>query len=141
MELRECAESDVRDVYDLVCELKESELDYRGFEAAFGDKINDKTMRCILAAEGGKAIGFLSLNIDYQLHHAAKVATIEELVVNAEHRGRGVGGLLLESAVQHAKDAKCDVIELTSGIARERAHKFYIKNGFAKSSLKFVMGL
>jgi len=32
-------------------------------------------------------------------------------------------------------------IELTSRVSRERAHNFYTKNGFEKSSFKFKMKL
>lgn len=49
--------------------------------------------------------------------------------------------MLLNYAVQLAKNKKCDVIELTSNFTRENAHRFYEKNGFKKTSFKFKMNL
>ncbi len=141
MEIRKCAEIDVKEVYNLICELKEKEFNYEKFKIAFNNKINNKNNYYILCVENENVIGFLSLNIDYQLHHTDKVATVEELIVSSKYRSNGAGKLLLENAVNYAKNNDCEVIELTSGFSRERAHNFYIKNGFNKGSFKFKMNL
>ena len=75
--------------------------------------------------------------IYYQLHHADKVDTVEELVINPKFQGKKYGTSLLNYAIELAKNEKCNVIELTSNFSREEAHKFYEKNGFIKSSYKF----
>lgn len=141
MEIRRCKETDIREVYNLICELEETEFDYTKFKAVFDNKIKDNKNNYILAVEDKKVLGFLSLNIDYQLHHINKVATIEELVVSSNYRSGGIGKLLLEEAIHYAKDNHCEIIELTSNFSRERAHNFYIKNGFEKNSFKFKMEL
>lgn len=141
MEIRRCKETDIREVYNLICELEEVEFDYTKFKEVFDYKIKDNKNNYILAVEDKKVLGFLSLNIDYQLHHINKVATIEELVVSSNYRSGGIGKLLLEEAIHYAKDKNCEIIELTSNFSRERAHNFYIKNGFEKNSFKFKMEL
>lgn len=141
MEIRKCNKSDIKDVYNLICELKNKEFDYTKFEIAFTSKIEDERNYYIIGVEDSNIIGFLSLVIDYQLHHVEKVATIEELIVSSKYRSNGIGKNLLENAIEYAKNNKCDVIELTSGFSRERAHKFYEKNGFKKGSYKFKMDL
>jgi Acetyltransferases len=141
MFVRKCEISDVKEVYDLICELEDTSFIYANFEVAFNCKMKDKENYCILAVEENSIIGFLSLNINYQLHHAGKVATIEELVVTGKYRSKGAGKLLLGSAIECAENNGCDVIELTSNFTRERAHNFYIKNGFEKGSYKFKMKL
>ena len=77
MEIRKCKECDIKEVYNLICELKDNVFDYSKFEEAFKSKINDDKNYYIIAIEDNKVTGFLSLVIDYQLHHVAKVATIE----------------------------------------------------------------
>lgn len=74
------------------------------------------------------------------MHHADKVATIEELVINRRYQGKNYGTKLLNYDIQLAKQ-KCDVIELTNNFTREQAHSSYEKNGFQKSSYKFKMNL
>ena len=141
MEIRKCTKNDIKEVYNLICELKEKEFEYKQFEIVFNNKINDNKNYYILCIENNNVIGFLSLNIDYQLHHINKVSTIEELIVSSKYRSNGAGKLLLENAINYAKSNNCEVIELTSGLSRERAHNFYIKNGFKKGSFKFKMEL
>jgi len=81
------------------------------------------------------------MKLDYQLHHTGKVATIEELIVSTLHRSNGIGKTLLDHAISYAKKSDCEVIELTSNFSRERAHNFYMKNGFKKGSFKFKLEL
>lgn len=137
MEIRKCKENDSKEVYKLMCELENTTFNYKEFEIAFNSKINNIANSYFLCVESNQIIGFLSLNIDYQLHHAGKVATIEELIISSKFRNIGAGKLLLENAIKQAKKKHCEIIELTSNFSRERAHNFYIKNGFKKSSYKF----
>ena len=141
MDIRKCEINDIGEVYELICELEETVFDYKAFEIAFMHKINDNKNCYMVGVEDNKIIAFLSLNIDYQIHHAGKVATIEELIVTAEHRSKSAGRRLAENAIKYAKDHECAVIELNSSVLRERAHQFYIKNGFEMSSYKFVVKL
>jgi len=141
MTIKKCEINDIKKVYDLICELEDTKFDYKDFEIAFNSKINKDENYYILGVEDNNAIGFLSMNIDYQLHHVAKVATIEELIVSSKYRSNKAGKLLLDNAINYAKDENCDVIELTSSFSRERAHNFYEKNGFKKGSYKFKMEL
>ena len=141
MEIRKCLETDINDVYDLICQLKEKKLDYNMFKESYQSKIKDKKNYFIVVIEDNNVVGFLSLVIDFQLHHIGKVATVEELIVSSKYRSNGIGRNLLENAINYAKENKCDVIELTSNFSREAAHRFYEKNGFNKESYKFKMKL
>lgn len=140
-EIRKCRANDINQVYSLICELEGTNFNYNDFEVAFNSKINNCIDYCILCIVNNNVVGFLSLNVDYQLHHAGKVALIEELIVSSKYRANGIGKLLLDNAISYAKTNGCDVIELTSNFSRERAHNFYIKNGFKRDSYKFKMKL
>lgn len=141
MKIRKCQDSDILEVYNLICELKNEKFDYSQFEIAFRSKMANNRNYYFLGIDNNEVVEFLSLVIDYQLSHAAKVATIEELIITSKFRNKGIGKELLNNAVLYAKDNNCDVIELTSGFQREHAHKFYEKNGFTKVSYKFKMNL
>jgi len=136
-----CEKTDINEVYILISELEEQEIDYQNFETVFNNRMDNKYSYYYVCEENGKVIGILGLRIDYQLHHIKKVATIEEFIIKSEYRSKGIGKLLLENAITQAQNNNCEAIELTSRISRERAHNFYIKNGFAKNSFKFKMKL
>ena len=137
MEIRSCSESDYQEVYNLICELEATQFDPGLFQIAFNSKLNNINCLFLVAVENNSVIAFCGFTIDYHLHHAKKVAVIEELIVCSHHRGKGYGKQLLDRAIAIAKENNCDIIELTSGLDRDKAHEFYLKNGFTKSSFKF----
>lgn len=141
MEIRKCLNTDINDVYELICQLQNKKLNYDIFKEVYQSKINDPKNYFIVGVEKSDVVGFLSLVIDFQLHHIGKVATIEELIVSSKYRGNGIGKILLNNAINYARESKCDVIELTSNFSRGEAHRFYEKNGFKKESYKFKMNL
>jgi len=57
--------------------------------------------------------------------------------VRPDLRGTGVGGVLLEAAVDVARAAGCYRIQLTSNAARTDAHRFYERHGFTPSHVGF----
>lgn len=58
---------------------------------------------------------------------------MESVHVNPDYRGHGIGGHMLDLAVQIAKERDCKLIQLTSNKARPDAHRFYERFGFARS--------
>ncbi len=137
MIIRECTKHDIKDVYNLICELEDETINYSNFEVVFKSKIADSRNHYSILQDNNLILGFISVNIDYQLHHEHLVATIEELVVTAKLRSQGYGKALLDYAINLASSLNCEVIELTSNFTRLKAHDFYERNGFDKSSFKF----
>ncbi|MEL6115090.1 GNAT family N-acetyltransferase [Photobacterium sp. SP02] len=70
---------------------------------------------------------------------AARYARITALVVDAQHRSKGIGSELLEYARINAAERDCACIEVTSSVTREDTHAFYAHAGFHHESLKFVL--
>jgi ribosomal protein S18 acetylase RimI-like enzyme len=77
---------------------------------------------------GGKVVGTLTLVI-FPIPTALR-AWIEDVVVDTEARGRGVGEALTTSAVNIAKQRGAKTVDLTSRQSREAAHRLYEKAGF-----------
>jgi GNAT superfamily N-acetyltransferase len=57
-------------------------------------------------------------------------AEINGLVVADEQRGMGAGAKLLAAAEDWARKRGCKSMSVRSNVIRERAHKFYKRNGF-----------
>jgi GNAT superfamily N-acetyltransferase len=62
---------------------------------------------------------------------------VDDLVTAAAHRGRGVGSALLAELTSRARAAGCRVIDLDSGLHRQDAHRFYIREGLPIVSFHF----
>lgn len=65
-------------------------------------------------------------------------ATINGLVVEEQWRSEGVGRLLTRAAETWASDHGAAHIQVRSRVSRERAHRFYEREGYAKIKLSFV---
>ncbi len=59
-------------------------------------------------------------------------AWIEDVVVDSDHRGEGIGKKLNQKALQIAEKAGAKTVELTSRPARESANRLYQDLGFQK---------
>ena len=59
-------------------------------------------------------------------------AWIEDVVVNTESRGQGIGEALVREALEVARQAGAKTVDLTSRPSREAANRLYVRVGFEK---------
>ena len=133
--------ADSSEVYCLICLLENKVLDEASFMMIYQDQLSHPMHSSWVFEEDGKILGFLHMRAEAQLHHAAKVAEILELVVREEKRSRGIGKKLLETAKEEAVREGCVRIELASSTWRTDAHRFYEQNGFRKSHYSLTCDL
>jgi GNAT superfamily N-acetyltransferase len=67
-------------------------------------------------------------------------AEIWGLVVDATHRGKGIGGRLMSEAEAWAEAKGCRTVTLRSNIVREEAHAFYKRLGYRRLKTQHVFG-
>lgn len=137
MEIRVCTCDDCLTVKELLDEMTGRKSDTKKFEEAYWSLLEGGRYTFFLAEEDGEAMGFLSLIMDYLLYRVDKVAMIEELIVAERYRSLGIGKALLQHATDYAKEHDCVLLELSSGFKRERAHEFYVRQGFEKCGYYF----
>mgnify|MGYP001421655103 CR=1 FL=1 len=81
-----------------------------------------------------KLVGMGTILIERKIiHNGANVAHIEDLVVDKEHRNKGIANLLINFLKQKAKDRMCYKIILDCA---EELVPFYEKNSFKKSAIQ-----
>lgn len=66
---------------------------------------------------------------------------VDDLIVDEAGRGRGIGKALLDFAINHASNEGCETFWLTSGFAREGAHRFYEAAGMERTGYVFKLDL
>jgi GNAT superfamily N-acetyltransferase len=72
------------------------------------------------------------------LLEASDVAIIRGLVVDEAHRSSGIGAELLRAAEAWARDQGCRRMTVRSRVARERAHRFYEREGYVLEKTSHV---
>ncbi len=138
MHIRRAIESDIPHILRLVAQL-DYDVDNEAGEAGARAVLADPACVTLVAEDAGRVVGLVSFHIVPQLHHAAPVLTLDELVVAEGVRGAGVGGALLKAAVDRARASGCAVVDVASAFHRTRAHRFYEAHGFIRHGIKLVL--
>lgn len=68
-----------------------------------------------------------------------RVLFIDVLAVDKEHRGKGLGRMLLDFARARAQEEKCDGVELQVNARNAAARAFYAQCGFAEKSINLEL--
>jgi ribosomal protein S18 acetylase RimI-like enzyme len=85
----------------------------------------------LVAEREGEVVGMCQLIMFRHLQErGGRCAEIESVHVDERHRSAGIGGTLLEAAVERAAAAGCYRVQLTSNKSRTAAHRFYLRHGF-----------
>jgi len=135
--IRQATLEDEAIVYKMICALEESTYDRGAFNIVY--KANLDAGSCVYIVEyAQKPAGFINIRIKPVLHHAGKVAEIEEFYIDDEFRSTGIGSKVMDHFIGTLKEENIVSLELVSNVRREKAHKFYEKNGFIKSHFGFT---
>ena len=94
-----------------------------------------------LVAEQGGLAGILTTAVTQVLHRPRPVGRISMLVVEEKARGAGIGTALVTEAEKRLAAAGCGLVEVTSNRKRLRAHVFYERLGYERSSYRFFKPL
>ncbi|MEG0366330.1 MAG: GNAT family N-acetyltransferase [Coprobacillus sp.] len=104
--------------------------------------LNDPNDSILVACIGNEIVGTSQLKFSRHLaYHGHFRATIEAVRVDKNKRSQGIGGKMIQYAIDKAKERQCSVIQLTSHISRTRAHEFYKRLGFEPTHVGMKMEL
>ena len=131
LQIRPMCEEDYRDVLRLYRQLIGKGIGGTEFEFSriFKGFFNDSGREAYVAAIQSHAIGVVTMYYLDVMHHGGQVASIQELVVTEEFRGRGVGHALLDFVKQKAAERHCRGLEVATDLW-QRGTKFYERCGF-----------
>lgn len=83
---------------------------------------------------GERAAGVCQLRYRFGVWYGARDCWVEDLFVSAEARGSGLGGALLEGAIERARERGCRRIELDTNEENAPARALYERHGFSSRS-------
>lgn len=103
------------------------ELGYPSTTGQVRDRLRllDGPERTLLVAKaGGRLAGFIDVHVQ-RVVEADPYAEVGGLVVNAGHRGEGLGAALLAAAAEWGRGGGLTVTWIRANLAREGVHDFY----------------
>lgn len=89
---------------------------------------SDASRLLIARTDDGTVVGSMTLVL-FRIPTGLR-AWIEDVVVDGEARGMGVGRLINERALEIAQEAGAATVDLTSRPSREAANRLYLRMGF-----------
>jgi hypothetical protein len=92
--------------------------------------------RMIVALYAGEVAGVAVYRVHENTSQGRKLY-IDDLVVDADSRSRGIGAALLAGLEEMARGERCAAIELDSGTERDGAHRFYFRAGYTIRTFGF----
>jgi ribosomal protein S18 acetylase RimI-like enzyme len=132
LSIRPAAPSDAADIVRLVRQM--------GVDSAIGEEyvlhyLSGTTRGVLLACLGDRVAGLLSYSVRADLYHAGNSVLIEELVVDEEFRGQGIGSGLMDALLGRLPALECRELCLAVMPYNEAAIRFYKRHGLVEEAL------
>eukprot|EP00831_Metopus_contortus_P079321 TRINITY_DN7868_c0_g4_i1.p1 TRINITY_DN7868_c0_g4~~TRINITY_DN7868_c0_g4_i1.p1 ORF type:complete len:533 (-),score=138.97 TRINITY_DN7868_c0_g4_i1:1363-2961(-) len=136
---RKATKKDIPAMVELLRQLFsiEQDFDFNHDKHLTGLKMlcDDKDSYILVAESAGQVIGMCTLQILISTAEGDKVGLIEDMVVEAETRNKGVGSLLLERISTWAHESGLKRLQLLADLDNSTAFDFYRKHNWRETKL------
>jgi GNAT superfamily N-acetyltransferase len=133
VEVRPARTDEIEEMLPLIrayCEFYETEPNDEGLRSMFETLINDPSQGAVFVArDGGKAVGFATLDWKWSSLKAARIGYLEDLFVDPEARGRGIADALIEVCAERCRELGMPAMEWLTAPDNHRAQKVYNRTG------------
>ena len=111
-----------------------AQLGYKASVATMRSRIesllqNRSSQAVFVACVDAEVVGWIEIAIVQHLQSEPHTV-IGGLVVREDVRSRGIGSRLLSEAEEWSRQQEVAVVRVRSQVARERAHRFYLREGY-----------
>lgn len=144
LEIRAATEADLPSILALYAEVEDHGrvLSIGQARSIYAQMLSYPDYKVYVAISGGSIVGtFALLIMDNLAHMGAPSGVVEDVVVQEDWRGKGVGKHMMRFAMDRCRERGCYKLALSSNLKREAAHRFYDGLGFRRHGYSFVMEL
>ncbi len=89
----------------------------------------------LVAENGGRVVGMCSVQVLVSTAEGGSVGLIEDLIVQKELRGNGIGARLLSGILEWSRDNNISRLQLLRDADNTKALSFYAANGWRDTKL------
>jgi GNAT superfamily N-acetyltransferase len=144
-EVRKAASEDADRIFRLIRELADAVgfaeqaplIDIGIWTATLKKMLASPDWVFLLALEDGEALGLVMFFVRPTLTTGMNRATITEMIVTENARGKGVGRGLIEEAKRQALKSGCSILAVSTELDNAGATGFYKKMGFTQERTYF----
>jgi ribosomal protein S18 acetylase RimI-like enzyme len=128
--LKKVTEGALKDINSLIKQLRRKGDVIRGTRADLRSIVENKQSIMVVVEDKQRIVGMGTLYIQQKM--GKRPAHLEDMVIDDEYRGQGLGKKLMQALIAVAKKNKVARIDLTSGHDRVGANALYEKMGFKR---------
>jgi ribosomal protein S18 acetylase RimI-like enzyme len=140
IEIREATAEDLASILNLyrTAGIGEANFSVEEARAQFAALKRYPSFRVFVAIVGGAIVGTYELLVmDNLAKRGARSGVVEDVAVDPQFQGQGIGRAMMQHALEQCRQAHCYKLTLSSNIRREEAHRFYEALGFEKHGYSF----
>jgi len=138
---REASKADLPDILRLLAQPNMDDgqvLSLTEAEQVFDRMAHYPDYRIVVAIHDARIVGtFALLIMDNLGHRGAPSGVIEDVAVDPQCQGQGIGKAMVRHALRVCGERGCYKVALSSNLKRERAHAFYESLDFERHGYSF----
>jgi ribosomal protein S18 acetylase RimI-like enzyme len=131
--IRRAVESDLQAVHRLVEQLGPAALERR--QAMWQETLAQDGYAAWIAEADDRAAGFIDVYVFQDISHGAKIGLVNNLVVDARFRRRGLGDGLLKEAIAYCREHRAVELHVWTEPDNVPALRLYGGTGFARRAV------
>lgn len=135
LQIRLMAEVDYREVYRLYRQMSGTSCNEVEFSRIFNKFLSGNDREAYVAIVYKRIIGLVTLYYFDAFRYSGPIASIQELFVTEEFRGRGVGKALVEFVKAKICEKQCHGLVIATDLRRSGAKSFYENCGLTGNPL------
>ncbi|HJR65576.1 MAG TPA: GNAT family N-acetyltransferase [Gemmatimonadaceae bacterium] len=123
--------------------LAASDWTQAGYESWLNTQLDKPDVAVLVADDNGKVIGYVYATVegyDY-MDLRGPAGYLHDIVIDREHRGRGVGRLLLDATLAHLKSRGVPRVLLMTAEQNESAKRLFANAGFRRTMIEMTREL
>nr|WP_315023263.1 GNAT family N-acetyltransferase [uncultured Aminipila sp.] len=93
----------------------------------------------LLIEKEKKVIGFANLMTIFSVWSHGKALILDDLYINQEFRGNGIGRFVMQFIETYAREHGCKRLQFQSEYTNPEAHRFYDQLGYVSESMYFYV--
>lgn len=111
-----------------------------GYASFIGTQLEAPDKAVLVAEEGEDVIGYAYATVEGYDYMALRgpAGVLHDVVVEPEHRGRGVGRLLLEAALEFIRSRGVPRVVLSTAERNEAAQRLFASAGFRRTMIEMT---
>jgi ribosomal protein S18 acetylase RimI-like enzyme len=114
-----------------------------GYASFLGTQLDEGDVAVMVAEQGGRVVGYIYAAVQPRdwMSLRDEAGVLHDIVVDPEHRGVGVGRMLLDATLAFFKTRGMPRVVLETAEKNELAHRLFEKAGFRRTMIEMTREL